>query len=139
MFSYCMKKTTTYNMNDLLKDVDNIIKHIKKNNWKFNSVMGIPRGGLFLAVLLSYRLDIPLCFDNTEYKKPLLVVDDISDNGDTLIKFCKNKHDFKTITLFSKKGTKFIPDYNCNDCKDNEWIVFAWERKDSKMEKDNTI
>ena len=48
-----------------------------------DSVMGLPRGGLIPAVMISHELGIPLVINPT---KNTLVVDDINDTGHTLDK-----------------------------------------------------
>lgn len=53
----------------------------------FDSVYGIPRGGLVTAVLLSHRLNLPLKLKIEELNGKTLIVDDISDSGKTLEKF----------------------------------------------------
>src|SRR3989338_2638909 len=103
-----------------------LIKKIKSSNEKFDGVYGIPRGGLVLAVHISHNLDLPLLLYPT---KNTLVVDDISDNGNTLSSM-KNR---KIATLFSTPWTKTKPDWNIKS-KENEdhWIVFPWENQESE-------
>ena len=48
-----------------------------------DSVMGLPRGGLIPAVLISHQLDLPFVLHPG---KNTLVVDDINDTGETLSK-----------------------------------------------------
>ena len=80
-------------------DIDNLIEdlcyHIQPNKKKpliFESVTGLPRGGLIPAVMVSHKLGIP--FIEVETLNPIegwkmknkntLVVDDICDSGKTL-------------------------------------------------------
>ena len=90
--------------------VANVIRHIQKDNRKIMAVIGIVRGGLQPAVMLSHYYDCPLyvldyslrdrndaqeftpndgqvmsrALLHTERGGHVLVVDDINDSGDTL-------------------------------------------------------
>ena len=88
------------------KDVEcltqDILRQITKDNWKPDYVIGLTRGGLLPAVLISQYLDVPMdalkvsLRDNQEtcsnlsmaedaYEgKNILIVDDINDTGATL-------------------------------------------------------
>jgi hypoxanthine phosphoribosyltransferase len=60
--------------------VDVLAMNIKKS--EIDSIMGLPRGGLIPAVMLSHKLNLPLVFEPTE---KTLIVDDICDSGETFI------------------------------------------------------
>jgi hypoxanthine phosphoribosyltransferase len=90
--------------------IANIIRHLQKDNRKITAVVGIVRGGLTPAVMLSHYYDCPLyildyslrdrndaqeftandgqvlskAMLTTEKGGHVLVVDDINDSGDTL-------------------------------------------------------
>jgi hypoxanthine phosphoribosyltransferase len=90
--------------------IANIIRHLQKDNRKITAVVGIVRGGLTPAVMLSHYYDCPLyildyslrdrndaqeftpndgqvlskAMITTEKGGHVLVVDDINDSGDTL-------------------------------------------------------
>ena len=89
--------------------VDKICEHILKNESSFDVVVGISRGGLVPAVMISHRLNLPLLTmsvtlrDNLARVQSLkikkgeraLVVDDINDSGHTLSmisEFFKQRH-----------------------------------------------
>ena len=94
----------------------------------FMNVYGILRGGNFLATFLSYHLDIPLlCLCEVDrIGKNTLVVDDLVDQGDTLILLEKRLGFMSTIaTLFYVKGAKRMPDFVVHER--TEWIQFPWE------------
>jgi len=136
-----------YIYNDFQKDLN------KLNIPKPNAIMAIARGGLTLAHHLAEIFDIRVVFtinaisyDKTQKKEKLkifnipdlkkfknvLVVDDISDSGDTFIeilKILKQKYpdiNFKTLSIFYKPSSKFKPDFYFH--KTEEWIRFFWER-----------
>ncbi len=88
--------------NEFKNLVTNICRQISKDNWKPDYIVGISRGGLLPAVMISHYFDIPMkplqvslrdggdcvsdlgmaedAFDG----KNILIVDDINDQGTTL-------------------------------------------------------
>ncbi len=114
-----------YSWKELEKDCRSLADKVKPIKFNFKSIYGIPRGGLFVAAILSYLLDIPLIFNKKQINKNTLVVDDISDTGNTLkkIKGIKNK---MVITLWANPASKVFPNYYIK-IKKEKWIVFPWE------------
>ena len=113
---------------DMEDFVDELIIEMKKKNFKPSGVYGIPRGGLILATLISYKLDIPL-FMNAS--KDCLIIDDIADSGRTLSHFTENDTQFNKYfiaTMFYHKRSLVKPNFYKFE-KDNKWIVFPWEDK----------
>ena len=88
-----------------------------------DSVMGLPRGGLIPAVLISHELNLPFVLHPG---KNTLVVDDINDTGHTLSK----APGAYWAVLHNKPTSKFK---DCIYAKEvgNQWIVYPWEREDS--------
>jgi hypoxanthine phosphoribosyltransferase len=88
-------------------------------------VYGVPRGGLFCALILcnlnrSMRLvDDPCDAD--------IIVDDIFDSGMTKLRYNKINHNAIFITLFNAKQ------FN------NEWVTFPWEVLDTTGGIDDAI
>lgn len=104
--------------------IDILIFEIEASKIKFDGIYAIPRGGLIIGVILSYRLNLPLLLYPT---KDTLVVDDISDTGKTLANM-KNR---KIATLYTTDWTKVEPDfYVYQKQRKNDWIVFPWEDKE---------
>ncbi len=89
-----------------------------------DSVMGIPRGGLIPAVMISHELGLPL---ELNPGKNTLVVDDINDTGYTLSKAPGVYH----AVLHNKPTSKFKGAIYAKEVGD-QWIVYPWEREDSK-------
>lgn len=110
-----MKNTPTQFINigykKFQKLVDNIYQQILDDNWRPDYVVGITRGGLLPAVILSHRFKCPMYTlsvklrdnpdtesnlwmaedalgyysqDDSREKKQILIVDDINDTGATL-------------------------------------------------------
>ncbi len=139
-----------YEFNEFKKDVKELAKKIKKFNP--DSLILISRGGLTLGHFLAQELDLrdiftinAISYENnkklnkleifnipnlTKYKKAVLI-DDISDSGETLYEIKKlltQKYpnlNIKTATIFYKKNSKVIPDFTLKEAK--EWIKFFWE------------
>ena len=92
---------------------------------EIGSVMGIARGGLIPAVMLSHKLGVPytnLVDPNT------LVVDDICDSGVTI----KEAPGLYTATLHYKESAIVKPSvYASLLLNENQWIVYPWENDDS--------
>ena len=63
----------------------------------------------------------------------ILVVDDLSDTGDTfayaLLELCETNtpRSIKSAALYVKPDAKYIPDLYYRKLKTNPWIVFPWE------------
>lgn len=112
-----------YSWKEFEKDIPKIVKLIKRKKLKFDNIFGIPRGGLCLAVCLSHHLGVPLA---DKIKPNTLIVDDISDTGETLSKY--RKYNNPTATIFCHPKTKLTPDVWIRK-KENKWIVFPWEQK----------
>ena len=119
----------------------------------FSHVIGIARGGLIPATIISYELDIPLVtcsvssyhgstkseLNVTEDLKiskftetsNLLLVDDICDTGETM-QWLSNKLNFgnikhKRVCIFTKsEHTEYLDHYG-SVVPDDKWIVFPWE------------
>jgi hypoxanthine phosphoribosyltransferase len=79
-----------------------------------------------LEKLEEFNLDID--------KKRILIVDDISDSGQTLKRY--KKEGYTTATLDVRNSTVTVPDFYSNWIENADWIVYPWERKDSKTVQD---
>ena len=121
-----------------------------------DAILSLGRGGLVPGVILSNLLDCkvfnfglksykeklagdivvtqpPGIKFNSDYRnKKILVVDDLSDKGSTLlyVKEYLDTHEFKYYrfaTLYIKKSTKFTPTYYVREFDDTIWLDFPWE------------
>jgi hypoxanthine phosphoribosyltransferase len=144
-----------YTYPQFLQDVyvlgEQISHHGETDDWKPNLILALARGGLTFGAYLAHRLnvkgvitadtflDVP---PKKYHPKPgrsfrVLVVDDISDSGDTLdiymgalrAKAKEDGHDLEILsaTLWIRYNTKFIPDYHARIINSNAWIEFPWE------------
>ena len=121
---------------DIDDAVESLAKQIEESNIHYEVIYGLARGGLVPAVMLSHRLKIPMVLNMEEVwrlkvkNKNSLIVDDISDTGETLKYFYDQKFDI--ATLFVREHTsKITPKYNYKNINHDNWLLFPWETKSS--------
>ena len=111
-------------------------------------ILGIHRGGVVLATMLSHRLQVPMDviyttrnsktvkfprIDIVSTYDKVLLVDDISDTGKSFEKVQEHLYQYATclrvdtLSYCIKLGTTFIPDVYKRKFKDDVWIIFPWE------------
>lgn len=115
-----MKKIMSWN--DFEKACGLIVKKLKGYN--LNTVYGIPRGGLPLAVRLSHLMELDLIIDERKITSSTLIADDIADTGKTLYPW----RGHVIATLYYHKQSIVIPTVWIYEKKD-AWVIFPWERK----------
>lgn len=129
-------------------DIENLVKKtalkIKKNNKKYDLIIGIKYGGIIPALLISRELDINdiefisinrnkiFKFNKFHKNKKYLLIDEIYDTGKTF--FIVNEYfkrfEYDYACLVSRYR---IPDNNNNKIvsgkilNHKKWIVFPWE------------
>ena len=119
------------------EEVDNLVDILAQKVLdelpEIGSVMGIARGGLIPAVMLSHKLGLPY----TELIDPnTLVVDDICDSGVTI----KEAPGVYTATLHYKKSAIVEPNiYASLLLNERQWLVYPWENEDSKAIQDYLV
>jgi uncharacterized protein len=134
-----------------------IAQKIQTQNFRPDIIVGIARGGLVPARILTDLLETPqLGFLQVEFytdiqqtlQKPILkqitinqvsckktlIVDDIADTGESL-ELAKTHlqqqgaSQIKTATLFQKPRSKTTPDFY--EKQTTNWVVFPWEPKET--------
>lgn len=114
--------------------VNRLAIHVQNSGIEIGSIVGLPRGGLIPAVMLSHRLDIPLTyyddFDSIGSEN-ILIVDDICDSGDTLKPFKQYSDHCYTATIHYKLSAIVEPNFWYMLASEKEWIVYPWESKNS--------
>jgi uncharacterized protein len=134
------------------KLVEMLAKKISSSGTGYDLVIGIARGGIPVAMVISDRLGTKVDIVNVksytgiaERLKPkilstlteditaksLLLVDDLVDGGDTMqtvTEFLGLESPTKVTTavIFKKPWSKFEPDFFVETVE--EWVVFPWER-----------
>jgi len=94
-----------------------------------DSVYGIPRGGVILAVLLSHKLNLKYIDDIKKIDSNVLVVDDIFDSGNTINRFFKNLNliNIKTAAIVVNEKSNIKASFYSFFNISNEWINFPYE------------
>ena len=111
---------------DMEDFANDLINEMKTSNFQPTGIYGVPRGGLILATLISYKLDIPLLLNAS---KGCLIVDDIADSGRTLLHYTENDTQFNKYfiaTMLYHKRSIVTPNYYKFE-KTDKWIIFPWE------------
>ena len=137
-----------YTYDEFESDARTLAKSLK--NEGFDAIIGVARGGFFLAARLAYLLGIRQLHSVsvTQYKgseqgsvnicslpkltgaKKVLVCDDICDSGACLSALMSElkgsfQCEFGSATLFYKSTAIFKPDFYAKQALG--WIVFPWE------------
>ena len=121
--------------------IDELAKRLKGKKLRY--ISGIPRGGLIPAIMLSHKLGVTyIPFDEAKKygrhdlrlkNEDILLVDDICDSGVTMKDYAPR---FITATLCMRYISETIPEYYGEKIEDDRWLVFPWERNDSKTKQD---
>jgi hypoxanthine phosphoribosyltransferase len=127
---------------DIGRMVDTIYDQVK--NGGYTAIVGLARGGLVPAVMLSHRLDIK--FESVTWQTrdgglqevgrlnniiaredKVLIIDDICDSGLTLTQVKANHPDADVAVLTSKLDTKLVDFVAQTYYNDDRWVIFPWE------------
>ena len=130
---------------------DALAEKVRSNGERYDLVIGIARGGVPVAMVVSDHLGVKLDIINVKsYEgigergrprilstltesiggKKVLLVDDLVDQGDTMAtvtEFLRGENPIllKTAVLFKKPWTRTEPDHFLEVV--DKWIVFPWE------------
>lgn len=128
-------------------------------------IIGLSRGGLIPAVLIAKHMKVrevysigirsykegedyktrshkPDVYQNTQYTcprlgrgDPILIVDDISDQGNTFKYIIEHIFDdinsstiVRTASIFIKDKTDYQPDHYYKCLPNEQWVIFPWEK-----------
>ena len=124
----------TYSWEDINNMTNKIVEYVNKNNLQFEFVIGVPKGGLILGVMLSHRLNVPYMELSDFLNKPfsrmkILLVDEIVDRGNTMKRYLRYFDQLNTtiITLHYKSHSSIKPDYYVEEVPNDVWCVYPWE------------
>lgn len=135
----------------------NLAKTIQNERFRADIIIGVSRGGLLPARILSDLLENPkLANIAAEFyvgpgkmrdkpiitqpvsvsvkDKDILLVDDVADSGESLKLVTSHlKEDgasqIKILTIYKKPWSSIVPDYYAKETR--YWIVFPWEIKET--------
>lgn len=139
---------------DLVQDIDKIAENYLIDNDRPDYILGLVRGGLVPAVYLSHKFDVPMLtgrlslrdhksidwssfattFTVLDEGKTVLVVDDMTDSGDTLnllFDKCRFPNLKSAVLIHNLDQDSHTPDYygrTIDKSACDQWIVFPWEQ-----------
>jgi len=113
--------------------VDKIELQVRKSEIQYNAVVGVLRGGLVPAVMLSHRLNLPMyiLWPDSELGDScgrILIVDEIYDTGETIQKLKARHPTADFAVLYHNANLPNIEYYGTKQLLD-KWIVFPWEKQ----------
>ncbi len=141
-------------------DIDEMVKilyrHMERKKYKPDFIVGISRGGLVPAVMLSHMFNVPMlpivwstrdfidCDHERvdelrelvmEQEKNVLIVDDICDTGTTFISMseylmqegCTFAMGAEFASLYVRYTAEFDPSFWAVEVPDESWVVFPFE------------
>ena len=127
-----------YNWEEVEELVDLLAQQIIKSGRQIKYIFGLQRGGLIPAVLLSHKLGIPMT--QNPNSPNILIVDDICDSGETFKEFfLEYPHSIFACLHFKPHTSCFKPEFSSNKFFSDAWIVYPWERIDSKAIQDYKV
>ena len=118
-----------------------LIRMLSKS--RFNSVLGIGRGGAVLGTILSHTFNKPFLYQQAQYidvkrglielggipeiLPPVLIVDDLVDTGRTMAGIVERLRKQKVLTavLYKKPWSTYTPNYWVKMTQ--SWIIFWYE------------
>jgi len=129
-----------------------LTKKIKASNKNFTFIIGVSRGGLLLARLLSSTLGLPMGVITAKHVDgvyhvdnyissifdvdgDVLLVDDVMDDASraVLLKINNNYKEVKSITsacvFYKRNKTNFKPDFFISKVEDFITILFPYQEK----------
>lgn len=140
---------------EISQNVENIHNITKLNDTDDIAIIGISRGGLIPAVMLSQLKNNSAVFtvgiksysgtkrgkdivyqtpslDTLSPYKTIYLVDDICDTGITFKHLLEKQFaglNIKTISLFYRSNSLYCPNYYGTKLLDESWVVFPWEKE----------
>jgi hypoxanthine phosphoribosyltransferase len=130
---------------DVKKHVSSIINQMVRANFKPDIVIGLSRGGIVPALLVSHYFNCECYIRNKEEtlfdvefpQRSILIIDDINDSGNTLTAVNHELYqdlelrDIKYATLINNESSSFTVDFSgidFNRLEQDDWFDFPWEK-----------
>lgn len=122
---------------------------------QFKKMLVITRGGMFPAGILARELEIRqienICIDtydsqniktptllkapSDEFRRDVLVIDDLADTGATLNMVKNMVEDSLVITIFAKPAGESLVDLFHERVAQHVWVRFPWDTENGKFVK----
>ena len=127
---------------DISSMLDTIVSKMKLDKYEPDAIVGVNRGGLQIAVMLSHYFDVPcipiasssLDFEswNISNSGKYLVIDDDCGEGYTLAGIkstfdVEENIDVKYAVLYYNTRANFQPDYWAEEGGIDPYVVYPWE------------
>jgi uncharacterized protein len=140
-----------FNFLDVVEMTNSVVKQLKGK--KFDYIVGISRGGLVPAVMISHRLNLPLrpvVWSTRDHKQQVhdttiiddlragarfLLVDDINDSGETFSQLLADwgypnadlPGTITTASLHQRQTTSHPSDVYAALLETDAWVCYPWE------------
>ena len=122
---------------DIASMLDTIVSKMKLDNYVPDNIVGVNRGGLQIAVMLSHYFDvpcIPIASSSVDISNSgkYLVIDDDCGEGYTLAGIkstfdVEENIDVKYAVLYYNTRANFQPDYWAEEGGIDPYVVYPWE------------
>lgn len=108
-------------------DIIYLAERLKSSKILAENIYGIPRGGMIPAVILSHQLGLPIITQQRFISKNTIVVDDIVDTGETLLRILKRKKPLAVACIWYHPKAKVKPEFFARLKETEDWLVFPFE------------
>lgn len=137
-----MSETIEYSWEEIKELSIEIANRIKDQGADIQTVVGLSRGGLIPAIIISQILNVkfvPVIWQTrdglTKEKKRIkmydtettLIVDDLVDSGLTFFEVTEAAPNAKYCALFNKQASIALDFWGKTLYDDSRWIIFPWE------------
>jgi hypoxanthine phosphoribosyltransferase len=105
---------------------------------RWDILLGVPRGGIIVAGMLSYHLPGSRPIGSTTSSNPpasfnVLILDDIIDSGKTIKEVSARFRYSKCASLYLREQCKVTPNYWASIVMKGIWLRFPWEVEDGRQ------
>jgi hypoxanthine phosphoribosyltransferase len=109
-----------------------LVEKIKQSDIKYDMLVGINRGGLIPAVMLSHKLELPMITmmpdDVLSDDKHYLIIDEIYDTGKTIQQIQTNNPTADFAVLYHNIDLPSLKFYGLKIAL-GKWLIFPWEKQ----------
>ena len=149
-----MTEMTVVTWQEIENLTEKLLNQIKKfeldatGKWiePFDGIVGLTRGGLIPAIILSHKLGLPVMALNYSSKSGQgdkhhcnqipswfsegrwIVVDDIVDSGYTFKELAMRSLNSRFACLHHRHSSTYSPDYSALLVVGDSWIQYPWEK-----------